>query len=86
MSKFTKAAASGVALLDEKRPRWRRSVDKKNLRQGDIKKCVLAQVYGNFGAGVAALKVHGRLEEFGFSTSHPPDYRHLTRAWKLQLA
>ena len=47
--------ANGVALLNEKVPGWRDRIDLQTFDINSFQKCVLAQLYGSYFDGVAAL-------------------------------
>jgi hypothetical protein len=51
-------AANGAVLLDFRHPGWERRVDRGTLDIASFRDCVLGQLYGSFGNGVAALWPH----------------------------
>jgi hypothetical protein len=48
---YTGAVERGVALLDKAKPDWARRIDLPTLDLGNIKFCMLGQIYGDFGDG-----------------------------------
>lgn len=52
----TGRAELGARLLDDHRPGWATRVDLETLRMANCDRCVLGQVYGEYSAGLAALR------------------------------
>jgi hypothetical protein len=91
----------GAALLDEKVPDWRERVSRANLDMTSTKDCILGQLFGTLGVGLAVLELGERYEYLAPSTEHP-GYQHgflytydadeqnigaiLTEAWRRVLA
>lgn len=46
---------TGAALLDRERPGWEQKIDSATLDLNTCTQCILAQVFGSYQAGVAAL-------------------------------
>lgn len=78
--------ARGATLLDEKRPGWAGQVSKDRLAMVSCTKCVLGQIYGDFGLGLSALDLWGRSVGFGFSALDPSDYISLADLWRAEIA
>ncbi len=86
---FVKAGAS---LLDRIRPDWFLDVDTRRLDMSDERECVIAQLYGSFTSGLAALRIgHWEARRFGIHSmlewkwARAFAYRALTRAWVLEI-
>ena len=83
--------AKGVALLDDKRPNWRRHIDVDGLDLGSPRHCILGQLYKNdategedgFHIGTRKLGIdHDRLStEYGFDINDEDSYADLQREW-----
>jgi len=69
MLTFAERVANGVALLDEKTPEWRTSVEPETLVMDSPNDCILGQVYGDWLLATEGLAITGhrdRQEFYGF--------------------
>jgi hypothetical protein len=86
MSKYAARVATGAALLDEhgNGNGWRRDINKGTLNINDFYLCVLAQLFGNYSAGLQELGLFTTSEaiEHGFDVEMGvDDSDELTSAW-----
>lgn len=57
----------GAELLDDKAPLWWNRVDTENFNIRSTDKCILRQVYGNYGTGLRILGLgYANAAEYGF--------------------
>src|SRR5688572_21035608 len=81
------SVASGAALLDERMPRWHWKIDLPTLDPSSMGKCILAQVFGGYEEGLAALQLRDAMEfELGFVCSARTHTSMLNGAWKRLIA
>ena len=69
MTTIAERVAKGAAFLDEREPGWDARIDLDTLDLGSSHCCVLGQLHGGFGAGLAATGLDdgdGRDIELGF--------------------
>lgn len=78
-------AARGAAMLDAESPGWAGRIDLKWLDMHDCRLCVLGQLHGGFGLGVAALGLQGRLAEHGFRADLVVWWDDLLAAWLAEI-
>lgn len=99
---YYRAIAKGIELLDQRKPGWRKKVDKSSLDMGCPYNCVIGQVYGeegyfkglcDLGFKVSQYKEDGDPEvAYGFELPVIMDedrsarYRELTEAWLIALS
>lgn len=85
MSKFIDAVKQGIAILDRRKPGWRKKINKEILNMRFTDTCVLAQLYGSYDEGCrqlfgginpAVLVAHG------FAMADISHNENLTVAWK----
>jgi hypothetical protein len=69
MESVQECVARGIALLDEKRPNWRRRLDADLLDLSDQYLCVGGQLDGSYAAAMIALGVTADAESYGFTAS-----------------
>lgn len=86
MNEAQERVANGVALLDEHRPGWDRDVDLDNFKLSSCDECVLGQLYGRYGVGIAALGLktginHGFAAPHGFFALPGFGYEDLEGIW-----
>lgn len=85
----------GIALLDSARPAWREDIDTEILNVGDLTRCPLGQLFGDYCNGISALDsiMRARGEdailpcEYGFEHEEwvGITYEDLTGAWHWAL-
>lgn len=56
---FEREVQKGAALLDQHRPGWERGIDPSSLVIYHIERCILGQLYGDYGDGKDALLGEG---------------------------
>jgi hypothetical protein len=82
-----KAVTLGAQILQNRRPKWFRSVDLDSLRMNDVKHCVLAQVFGDYQKGLSRLGLHEYdAPDYGYAL--PKEYMRwdvLEAAWKEKV-
>jgi hypothetical protein len=80
--------AKGIALLDSRIPEWRENVDVDRLEIYSTFDCVLAQVFGGYGEGLALLGIRTDMlaASFGFEAYEHEEFPEITMEWKRALA
>lgn len=86
--------ADGVAFLDEYDLTWREGVDPETLDIADCHRCVLGQLFGDYGEGLSALGLCGHeSRSLGFlwlrnedDVLDDADVEALNVAWRRELA
>jgi hypothetical protein len=91
---FETEIARGMALLNARKPGWKKLVDTRYLDLGDSHNCVLGQVFGHYEEGIARI-LPGKnayiREEHGFTIVWQPGRNvpklanTLTAEWKAAL-
>ena len=90
---FEEHVARGIRLLDQVRPGWYNEIDWAGLVMEWPQDCILGQLYGGFGEGVDALKLHDKAAWYGFDlsqtqyfdeTSSVAYFEELQAEWKKQ--
>lgn len=61
MTAVATLVASGIKLLDNRRPNWRTSVNVKRLDIQDANACILGQVYGEYWYGTTVLGINDHM-------------------------
>jgi hypothetical protein len=86
MSYYLERAKQGAALLDEVAdPDWREQLDLATLNMQNCEECVLGQLYGDYGEGLAVVELSEYdAAEFGFTTNG--SWTWLNKAWRKLLA
>ena len=81
---YESSVAKGAAFLDKEADfDWRERIDVTTLDLGVADRCILGQLYGDYGDGVWMLGISDATE-LGFTTEY--SYRVLTRYWKEELS
>lgn len=77
----------GVYLLDSSiGPLWRTYIDAEKLDISDMRRCVLGQLYGEYGRGLYQLGMTpGDGRKYGFDGSRRMT-KTLTKEWRLALS
>jgi len=85
------AAAKGAAVMDQRKPGWRKRINLEAFSVASVRACVLGQNYGSYGAGMEALGI-GRTgaAELGFiwpcgQVDNDELIRALDEAWRSQI-
>jgi len=85
------AVAKGAAVMDERKPGWRKRVNLEAFSVASVRSCVLGQCYGSFNAGTEALGL-GRVgaAELGFiwqigQVDNADLISALDEAWRAQI-
>lgn len=71
----------GVALLDEWRPGWAQDVDTETFDIGDLCRCTLGQLFGDYFHGLRVLGVQYEQFSRGFN-AYVEDRPALTAEWR----
>lgn len=85
-------AARGAAFLDRIHSGWFKKVRPNILDIGSATNCVLGQLYGDFSRGCCRVRIYplpffGRAVGYGFIRyGFIGSHRHLTRAWRREIA
>jgi hypothetical protein len=58
---------AGIALLDERVPRWHERIDLDRLNIRSSSDCVLGQLYSFYGIGLSALHINEHQAIYGFA-------------------
>ena len=78
--------ARGVKLLNEKKPGWKKKIDRERLDMSSCEDCILGQLFGSYRDGLYILKYAHFLDN-GFSLDSfilpdlKQDWQKLKRAW-----
>lgn len=83
---------AGVELLDREEPGWALNVNLDRLGMASCRNCVLGQVFGSYGAGIAQLRLNGSGHMYGFDNGSSlarlfgfVTYPILTAGWKTVI-
>lgn len=76
---------AGAMLLDQENPGWHRHVVAEKIKILSCTKCILGQIYGQFGDGMKKLAIKGFSGDYGFNCSHR-DVEKVETAWCDQIA
>lgn len=81
-------ASQGAALLDRDVPYWALRIDLDRLRLSSARRCVLAQVYGDFNRGRRRLGLWATWDtrNVGFACYTPWGYLRVEREWRQLVA
>jgi hypothetical protein len=87
---------AGMAFLDQHEPGWTASIDLDQLDMSRCDRCVLGQVYGDYGTGLTecdrlSVEPYFSTIAHGFSTGVDDDdslyeYEDLTTAWRTAIS
>jgi len=85
------AAAKGAAVMDQRKPGWRKRINLEAFSVASVRACVLGQNYGSFNVGMDALGL-GRVAAAEHGFIWPPGQvdndeliRALDEAWRFQI-
>lgn len=56
MRKYQKVVDAGVALLDKKKPTWRKQINPEILDMSRFNRCILGQLYGEYAIGLMMME------------------------------
>jgi hypothetical protein len=90
---FEDRVRRGAALLDEVQPGWWREIDTARLAMVTCDRCILGQLYGEFGTGWRVVLSPVRRDwpcnaaDHGFTLYDPREsFADLTDAWRAEIA